>query len=104
MTVGAEPARRWTPQDPREFVAAAQRITNSRDVEAVRSIFAPDAAWTIVIDGVVLSANGIDEIVRRWQLMARFLRSRNLIVAKRLITADERTLVNEWTSGPSAMP
>lgn len=91
-----KPARR-TPPRPEDFVAKAQRVTNERDVDSVLDVFAPTATWTTVIDGLVITARGHDEIRARWRLMCRFMAARGLLVEKRLVTADDEVIVNEWT-------
>jgi nuclear transport factor 2 (NTF2) superfamily protein len=87
------------PISPEDFVAEAQRMTNERDVDAARSVFAPTAEWRTTIDGMVISARGVDEIVARWRVICRFMAARNLLVTKTLVTADDDTIVNEWTGG-----
>jgi len=80
-----------------DFVAEAERMTNDRDIAVIRDIFAPGAAWTTIIDGVVISAHGIDEIHQRWRVMCRFMQEREMFVRKRLVAANENTIVNNWT-------
>lgn len=79
------------------FVAEAERMTNERDVDGIREVFAPDGRWTATIDGLLLRAEGIDEIHRGWGTMCRFMAARRMFVTKSLVTADEQTVVNEWT-------
>jgi len=79
------------------FVAEAERMTNERDVDGIRAVFAPDGHWTATMDGLVIEASGIDEIHRGWGAMCRFMAARRMYVAKTLVLADERTVVNEWT-------
>jgi hypothetical protein len=96
----AQPTRapkKHAPDDPAAFVAEAQRITNERDVDAVLDVYSADATWTTVMDGLVITAHGHDEIHTRWGVMCRFMAARRLVVDKQLVTADERTIVNEWT-------
>jgi len=89
--------RQRPPARPEEFVAEAERMTNERDVDGIRKVFAPTASWTSTIDGMVVSARGIDEIHARWDLMCRFMEARGLTVQKTLVTSDDDTIVNEWT-------
>ena len=86
------------------FVAEAERMTNERDVDGVRTVFAPDGQWTATIDGLVISAQGLDEIHQGWGAMCRFMAARNMIVAKSLVTTDEHTIVNEWTGSVAGRP
>jgi len=79
------------------FVAEAQRMTNERDIDGIRKVFAADGRWTVTIDGAVISAQGIDEIHRGWAAMCRFMAARRMFVTKSLVSADEHTIVNEWT-------
>lgn len=90
-------SRRTPPTAAIDFVAEAERMTNERDVEGVRTVYAPDATWVSTIDGIVMTAHGIEEIVTRWGLMCRFMQARRMYVHKQLVTSDDRTIVNEWT-------
>lgn len=78
------------------FVAEAERMTNERDVDGIRQVFAPDARQTATLDGLLIEANGIDEIHRGWGTMCAFMEKRQMYVTKSLVTADETTIVNEW--------
>jgi SnoaL-like protein len=93
----AEATSRRAPADPQHFVADAERMTNERDVESIDTVFSPIATWTSVIDGLVITANGRDEIRDRWAVMCRFMAARRMVVNKRLVTSDAETIVNEWT-------
>lgn len=85
------------PASAERFVYEAQRITNERDIAAARKVFARDALWVSIIDGMIIEAHGITEIDERWQLMCRFMRARRMTVTKRLMTSDDRLIVNEWS-------
>jgi hypothetical protein len=78
------------------FVAEAQRMTNERDVDGIRTVFAADGHQTATLDGLLIEANGIDEIHRAWGTMCAFMDKRQMYVEKALVTADETTIVNEW--------
>lgn len=90
-------AERYAPADPAAFVADAERITNQRVLDGLDAVFAPNGKQITVVDGVVITARGIDEIRDRWRLMCGFMRARRLLVTKRLVCADDRTIVNEWS-------
>jgi len=79
------------------FVREAERMTNERDIDGIRNVFAVDGRWTITIDGTVINARGVDEIHRSWAALCRFMDARRMVVAKTLVSADDRTIVNEWT-------
>lgn len=79
------------------FVREAERMTNERDVDGIRKVFAKDGRWTVTIDGSVVEARGVDEIHRGWAAMCRFMTARRMFVAKALVAFDDRTIVNEWT-------
>lgn len=85
------------PNDAALFVADAERQTNERDVDGVRKTFAPTATWTVTIDGLLINANGIEEIASGWAVVCRFMELRRMRVTKSLVTADDDTIVNEWT-------
>ena len=78
------------------FVAEAERMTNDRDVDGVRTVFNADSHQTAVLDGLIIEAYGIDEIHRAWGTMCAFMEMREMYVEKKLVTADKTTIVNEW--------
>lgn len=84
------------PADAAGFVADAERITNTYDVDAVRDVFAADAVMTSTIDGMVIRAEGIEEIRERWRQVCDFGRRRQLQVRKQVVVADDTTIVNQW--------
>jgi hypothetical protein len=86
------------------FVAEAERMTNERDIDGIRTVFAPDGHWSATMDGIVITAHGLDEIHEGWAAMCRFMEARNMIVAKSLVVADENTIVNEWTGSVAGRP
>lgn len=78
------------------FVAEAERMTNERDVDGVRTVFSADAHQIATLDGLLIEARGIDEIHRAWGTMCAFMSARRMFVTKTLVTADSSTIVNEW--------
>lgn len=78
------------------FVAEAERMTNERDVDGIRTVFAPDGRWTTVVDGTLIESTGVEEIRRTWALLCAVMERRGMHVTKTLVAADERTTVNEW--------
>jgi len=78
------------------FIAEAERMTNERDVDGIRTVFAADGHWTAILDGTVIEANGIEEIRRYWALLCDVMERRHMYVTKTLVVADEHTVVNEW--------
>lgn len=88
---------RRAPDDPESFVSEAECMTNDRDVAPIDTVFSPTATMTSVIDGLVITAHGRDEIRTQWSLMCRFMAARRMVVSKRLVTSDADTIVNEWT-------
>jgi hypothetical protein len=79
------------------FVAEAERMTNERDVDGIRAVVSEDAHQIATLDGLLIEAHGRDEIHRAWGTMCAFMEARRMFVAKTLVTADETTIVNEWT-------
>jgi hypothetical protein len=79
------------------FVAEAERMTNERDVDGIRAIVSEDAHQVATLDGLLIEARGRDEIHRAWGTMCAFMEARRMFVTKTLVTADETTIVNEWT-------
>lgn len=83
-------------EDATAFVAEAERMTNERDVDGIRTVFTTDGHQTATLDGLLIEANGIDEIHRAWGTMCAFMEKRQMYVEKTLVTADKTTIVNEW--------
>ncbi len=79
------------------FVAEAERMTNERDVDGIRAVVSEDAHQIATLDGLLIDARGRDEIHRAWGTMCAFMEARRMFVTKTLVTADETTIVNEWT-------
>ena len=79
------------------FVAEAERMTNERDVDGIRAVVSEDAHQVATLDGLLIEARGRDEIHRAWGTMCAFMEARRMFVTKTLVTADEATIVNEWT-------
>ena len=79
------------------FVAEAERMTNERDVDGIRAVVSEDAHQIATLDGLLIEARGRDEIHRAWGTMCAFMEARRMFVTKTLVTADEATIVNEWT-------
>lgn len=75
----------------------AERITNERLLDALPALYAPDAVFTSVTDGVVSKAQGADEVLRAWRVFFAFLGARDFSLTKRLVVAADGVLVNEWT-------
>lgn len=85
------------PEDADAFIADAEAITNRRDQHALQEVFAPTATWTVLIDGLLFSAVGHREIQRRWAHLCTFMDRRAMVVDKRVIARDARTIVSGWT-------
>lgn len=79
-----------------EFVAEAERMTNERDVDGIRDVFAADGQQIVVLDGLLMESRGIDEIHAAWRTMCAFMERRAMFVEKSLVAADRTTIVNEW--------
>jgi hypothetical protein len=79
------------------FVAEAERMTNERDVDGIRAVVSENAHQVATLDGLLIEAHGRDEIHRAWGTMCAFMEARRMFVTKTLVTADESTIVNEWT-------
>jgi hypothetical protein len=71
-------------------------MTNERDVDGIRDVFAVGTHQTATLDGLLIEAHGIDEIVQGWVVMCAFMDKRQMYVEKSLVTAGETTIVNGW--------
>ena len=90
--------------DAAAFVGEAERMTNERDVAGIRDVFAPDGRWVATLDGLLIEADGVDEIERSWGVMCAFMEQRRMYVTKQLVAADATTIVNEWTGEIGGRP
>ncbi|GAA2625798.1 DUF1348 family protein [Actinomadura fulvescens] len=81
---------------PTAFVAEAERMTNQRDVDAIRGVFASDGRWRCVIDGLETHDTGMEAIADRWRLLCRFMADRDLVVRKELLAATDDQIINRW--------
>lgn len=86
------------------FVAEAERMTNERDVDGIRAIVGDDVHQLAIFDGMVIEARGRDEIHQAWGRMCAFMDARRMFVSKSVVTADENTIVNEWTGEVAGRP
>ena len=85
------------PEDPRAFVAAAERGINGRDLDATASVYSPDARLTSLTDGAIETYTGSDAIRRAWSGYLAAFADRGFRLEKQLLTAADDTIVNTWT-------
>lgn len=79
-----------------EFVALAERATNSFDAELALNLYAEDATVEVIADGARERVSGIAAIK---EALARFtgpLQASGYSVQKKLLCADADIIVNEW--------
>ncbi len=98
---GAPPSRPGSPagrapEDPARFVADAERIFNTSDVEVALAVYAPDAVLESVTDGTLLVRHGSHELRTAVEVMFSVARERSLQVRKQLVAASDDTIVNTW--------
>jgi SnoaL-like domain len=87
------------PADPAAFVAAAERATNERDLEATVGVYAPGARLEALTDGAWERYDGVEEIRRAWTGYLAAMRARNFWLDKALTSAEGDTIVNNWVGG-----
>ena len=85
------------PDDPSEFIAAAERGINQRDLEATASVYADDALLEAITDGAVERFLGADEIRAGWEGYLKAMDQRGFSLRKQLRAVEGDTIVNEWT-------
>jgi nuclear transport factor 2 (NTF2) superfamily protein len=85
------------PADPEAFVRAAEQITNERTLDALPTLYAADAVFTSTTDGMVVRAQGVEEITQTWRVLFSFLKERDFSLTKRMLIAAHGVLVSEWT-------
>jgi len=85
--------------EPLAFVAEAQRATNEADVPAAAALYAPDATMRVVFDGAEEVHRGQAAIAAAWQAYFPSLYKHGFKVEKKLLAADDDTIVNDWTGG-----
>ena len=87
------------PEDPGAFVAAAERATNERDLEATVGVYAPTARLESLTDGAWERHQGIEEIKTAWKGYLAAMKSRGFWLEKTLTSAAGDTIVNQWVGG-----
>jgi YD repeat-containing protein len=85
------------PDDPAQFVAAAERGINERDLEATVGVYSPDALFESLTDGALEKYRGGDAIRRAWSGYLAAMDARGFRLSKRLTAVEGDTIVNEWT-------
>ena len=85
------------PDDPAGFVAAAERGINQRNLKATCAVYAERARLEAVTDGARELHVGSDEIRRAWSGYLGAMDARGFRLRKRMLAAENDTLVNEWS-------
>ena len=80
-------------------MAAAERATNERDLEATLAAYAPTARLESLTDGAWERYEGIEEIKRAWTGYLAAMKSRGFWLEKTLTSASDDTIVNHWVGG-----
>ena len=85
------------PEDPGEFIAAAERGINQRDLDATAGVYSDDALLEAITDGAVERFTGAEEIRAGWQGYLEAMDKRGFSLRKQLRAVEGETIVNEWT-------
>ena len=85
------------PDDPAEFIAAAERAINQRDLDATADVYAEDALLEAITDGAVDRFVGAEEIRAGWEGYLKAMDQRGFSLRKQLRAVEGETIVNEWT-------
>ena len=86
------------PENPAQFVAEAQRMTNERDVDAVMTVYGPHPVLQLVTEGAVERHAGTHEIRSAWSTLLGVFERRDVLVEKTVIAVDDGVIVNGWES------
>ncbi len=87
------------PDDPQEFIAAAERGINERDLDATAGVYAPAARLEALTDGAWERHEGAAEIRTAWKGYLAAMDARGFWLEKTLTAASGDTLVNHWVGG-----
>jgi hypothetical protein len=85
-----------TSTDPAEFVALAERATNTYDIDLAISLYAEDARIEVIADGARETVSGRDEIRAALTRFTGPLQDSGYSVEKTLLSANDGIIVNEW--------
>jgi len=92
----AEPAAQRTPSDPAAFVASAESLTNTRDLDGILATYADDAVLESITDGAREVHRGRDAIRAAWSTYLELMRRGGFALSKRLLAADGEWITNSW--------
>lgn len=90
------PAVRRTPSDPKAFVAAAERLTNTRDLDGIVATYTDDAVLESITDGAREVHRGREAIRAAWSTYLELMRRGGFALSKRLLAADGEWITNSW--------
>lgn len=85
------------PDEPRAFIAAAERGINERDLEGTAGVYAEDAFMQTFTDGAEESFRGAEQVRRAWAGYLDAMAERGFRLAKTLVSTSSDTIVNEWS-------
>lgn len=85
------------PEDPRAFIAAAERGINERDLEATAGVYADDAFMQTFTDGAEESFRGAAAVRGAWASYLKAMAARDFRLAKTVVSVTDEVILNEWT-------
>lgn len=91
------PPPQATVPDPVTFLREAESATNAWDLDAVLSVYGPEATLESVTDGAREIHRGPAALRMAWTTYLGAFRAQRLQLSKRLVTAGSDTIVNEWS-------
>lgn len=81
--------------EAQKFIAQAEQAFNAKDLEAACADYAENAILELFTDGIQDIFNGSNEIRQAWK--AIFKAIPHFYLEKKITTADQYTIVNEWS-------
>ena len=78
------------------FTRAAEEATNGADAVAAVAMYAADARFQAISNGLIEVHRGQEEILRAWQVYMHFGRELGLQIRKQMIATSDEVIVIEW--------
>jgi hypothetical protein len=85
------------PDDPQDFIEAAERGINERDLDGTAGVYADDAFMQTLTDGAEECFRGAAAVREAWSSYLDAMAERDFRLAKTIVSISDDVICNEWT-------